>query len=74
MSGDGEEAMDVDLDDLPPTNTHTTSQQSTNAVAGGDTGAAHIGSADTAIHRSGIISSLVFDINTLSKLHAPCIT
>ena len=66
MSGDGEEAMDVDLDDLPPTNTHTTSQQSTTAVAGGDTGAAHIGSADTAIHRSGIISGLVFNINTLS--------
>ena len=73
MGGDGEEAMDVDLDELPPTNTHTTSQQSTTA-AGGDTGAAHIGSADTAIHRSGIISGLVFNINTLSKLHAPCIT
>ena len=73
MGNDGEEAMDVDLDDLPLSNTHTTSQQSTTA-AGGDTGAAHIGSADTAIHRSGIISSLVFDINTLSKLHAPCIT
>ena len=27
MGGDGEEAMDVDLDELPPTNTHTTSQQ-----------------------------------------------
>ena len=64
MGGDGEEAMDVDLDDLPPSNTYTTSQQSTTAVAGGDTGAAHIGSADTAIHRSGIISSLVFDIDT----------
>ena len=73
MSGDGEEAMDVDLDELPPTNTHTTSQQSTTA-AGGDTGAAHICSADTAIHMACIISSLVFNIKTLSYLNAPCIT